>query len=105
MFCRLGLIPYFCSVDITFKTDKMENTPKIKFEHLGFFLEYIVDGKFIGTKNVDENVSGKIGYESTTHFTAEEDIILKNKKIKKGTQYYTRTYPLCGRIINNELNK
>lgn len=95
MFCRLQLIPYFCSVDITLKTDKM----KAQFEHIGFFLEYIVNGTFIGTKNVDTNESGKIGYESTTTHIAEEDIVFKNKKIKKGTTYYTRTYPLCGKLI------
>lgn len=76
-----------------------------EFESLGFFVEYIVDKKMIGTKNVPTNETGKIGYESTQHFTAEEDILFKNKKIKKGTNYYTRIYPLCGKpIINKQLN-
>lgn len=76
-----------------------------KFEDIGFFVEYIVESKLIGTKIVEENESGKIGYESTQHFTATEDILLKNKKIKKGTNYYTRIYPLCGRPIKKDKNQ
>ena len=72
-----------------------------KFEDLGFFVEYIVDGKLIGIKNVPTNETGKVGYESTQHFTAEETIVFKNKKIKKGMNYYTRIYPLCGKVIKN----
>jgi hypothetical protein len=104
----MNLLPYFCSVDITNNRIKME--PKVKaidldysttkFENIGFFVEYIVDGKFIGTKNVETNESGKIGYESTTHHVAEFDIVFKNRKIKAGTKYYTRIYPLCGKVIN-----
>lgn len=72
-----------------------------KFEHLGFFLEYIVDGKYIGCINVEENDRGSVGYESTVHEVAVEDIVFKSKKrIKKGTSFYTRIYPLCGKRIN-----
>ena len=81
-----------------------------KFESLGFFVEYLVEGgKLIGTKNIDENDRGCVGYESTQTHTAQEDIVFKTKKIKKGTKYYTRIYPLCGKPIktinnNNQLN-
>jgi len=76
-----------------------------QFENLGFFLEYQVKNKLIGTKNVSENPSGKIGWESTTEKIAEADINFVNyagkhkARIKKGTHYKTRIYPLCGRII------
>ena len=105
MFCRLMLMSYFCSVDITKKQAKMKATAqeldykKTTFEHLGFFVEYLVDGKLMGTKNVETNESGLIGYESTQHFVATEKIVFKRKQIKKGTSYYTRIYPLCGKVI------
>ena len=73
----------------------------MEFEKIGFFVEYIVNGKFIGTLNVDTNESGKIGYYSTEHYIADTDIKIKNKTIKKGTKYYTRIYPLCGKLTTN----
>ena len=78
------------------------NYQTTKFEDLGFYLEYIVDGKLIGVKNVETNDRNAIGYESTMHHTAEADILFKNKKIKAGTKYYTRIYPLCGKVITNK---
>jgi len=71
-----------------------------RFEELGFFIEYLVDGKLIGTKNVETNDRGCVGYESTQRHTAKEKIEFKNKKnIKAGTEYSTRIYPLCGKLI------
>ena len=69
------------------------------FEHLGFFREYFVKGKFIGTIRLDE-YEGAIGYYSKVTGLADTDVILdKNKKIKKGTEFYYFTYPLSGKII------
>jgi hypothetical protein len=71
-----------------------------KFENLGFFIEYLIGGNLIGCRNVPENERGCVGYESTQHEFAHETILLdRNKKIKKGSNYYTRIYPLCGRVI------
>jgi hypothetical protein len=71
-----------------------------RFEELGFFIEYIVDGKLIGTKNVESNDRGCIGYASRQDHIAEEKITFKGTKhIKPGTNYYTRIYPLCGKLI------
>lgn len=68
------------------------------FEHLGFFREYFVKGKFIGTIRL-EDYDGKIGYYSKVTGVADSDIILeKNKKIKKDTEFYHFTYPLNGKI-------
>lgn len=70
------------------------------FESLGFFIEYLVDGRLIGVVNVKENDRGSVGYESTKRHIAEETITFKrNKKIVKGQEYYTRIYPLCGKVI------
>ena len=67
------------------------------FEYLGYFLEYLVDGKFIGVINIDKPDREEIGYYGKIDAIAEKDIIFKNKKrIKKGQHYYTRMYPLCG---------
>ena len=69
------------------------------FEHLGFFREYFVKGKFIGTIRL-EDYDGKIGYYSKVTGVAEENIILESKKvIKKGTEFYYFTYTLSGKII------
>jgi hypothetical protein len=78
------------------------NYETTQFEDLGFFIEYLVDNRLIGTKNVDENPAGKVGHESTETHIAESDIIFKRKKIKKGTTYQTRVYPLCGKVIKKE---
>lgn len=65
---------------------------------IGYFEEFIIDGKFIGAK-VCEEQERVIGYYGKQIKIATEDIILSNrKKIKKGQEYYTRYYPLNGRL-------
>ena len=64
---------------------------------IGYFEEFIVDGKFIGTLNCEKQ-DREIGYYGKETKTETKDIILQNKKkIKKGTEFYTRYYPLNGR--------
>jgi hypothetical protein len=64
---------------------------------IGYFEEFIIDGKFIGTKNCEKQ-EREIGYYGKKTNIANEKIILDNKKtIKKGQEYYTRYYPLNGR--------
>lgn len=70
------------------------------FQHLGFFREYIINTKLIGTDTIKKPDREGIGYYSTQKHIADSDIILDNKKkIKKGQEYYTRIYPLCGKRI------
>jgi len=70
------------------------------FEDLGFFIEYHVDNKYIGSLLVDNNDRKEIGYYSRKNEVAEQDILLgKNKVIKKGTKFHTYIYPLCGKKI------
>jgi hypothetical protein len=65
---------------------------------IGFFEEFLIDGKFIGTK-VCEEQNREIGYYGKQIKVAEQNILLDNKKIiKKGKEYYTRYYPLNGRM-------
>lgn len=69
----------------------------VKFEHLGYSLDYHVDGKYYGSKKIEEADREIIGYSGKKEDLATEDIIFKNKKIKKGMKYYTFLYPLCGK--------
>jgi len=65
---------------------------------IGYFEEYFIDSKFIGTK-VCLKQDREIGYYGKKIFISDTEIKLDNKKtIKKGIEYYTRYYPLNGRI-------
>ena len=68
-----------------------------QFQNLGFCLEYLVNGKYVGSVIISEPDREEIGYYGRIDAIAKEDIVFKNKKrIKKGQSYYTRMYPLCG---------
>jgi hypothetical protein len=58
----------------------------------GYFEEFFVNGKFIGTKVCDKQ-NREIGYYGKEIKIADNDFILDNKKkIKIGQEYYTRYY-------------
>ena len=68
-----------------------------KFKNIGYFVEYMIDNKFIGSINISEPDRDEVGYYGRIDAVAEQDIVFANKKrIKKGKNYYTRLYPLCG---------
>jgi len=68
------------------------------FTELGFYKEYYIDSKFIGTTNTN-NDGRTIGWEGRKKETINEPIILNNKKkIKAGQVTTTIIYPLSGRI-------
>lgn len=70
------------------------------FEQIGYFLEYYVDNKYIGSLNINKPDRDKIGYNGKIKSIATEDIKLKKRKIKKGQEYLTLLYPLNGRVEN-----
>jgi len=71
-----------------------------QFKQLGYFLEYMIDEKYIGSIVIDEPDREEIGYYGRIDDVASEDIVFSNKKrIKKGQAFYTRMYPLCGKTI------
>jgi hypothetical protein len=72
-----------------------------QFEHLGFHIDHFVKGKYIGALKVETNPGPTTGYHSTKLLTAAADIKIGKKIIKKGTEYKTIVWPLCGRIIKN----
>jgi hypothetical protein len=68
------------------------------FEDLGYFKEYYINNKFIGTINCDKDRE-EIGYFGRKNETLESELILSNnKKIKKGETVQTILYPLCGKL-------
>jgi hypothetical protein len=69
------------------------------FEHLGYYKEYFINNKFIGTLPTEKD-RDVIGFNGAVYEVIEQDILLSNnKKIKKGTSVKTFIYPLCGKQI------
>lgn len=69
------------------------------FENLGYYKEYYVNSKFIGTTPC-EAPTVQIGYEGRQTETLKEALNLTNgKKIKAGTTVIVIVYPLSGRIL------
>jgi len=71
----------------------------MKFEAIGYSKDfYNSEKKYIGSLKceLDREVYGYLGRKKEI---LQEDIILRKKKIKKGTLVLTEVFPLCGRII------
>ena len=72
-----------------------------QFEKLGYFLDYMIGDKYIGSIIMEKPDRETIGYFGRIDEVATEDIILDNKrKIKKGQSFRTMMYPLCGKFLN-----
>lgn len=67
------------------------------FDTIGYFKEYYVNSKFIGTTPCELS-NRVIGYEGRLNEILKEPIKLGKKTIKKGTEVQTIVYPLNGRI-------
>ncbi len=77
----------------------------IEYEKIGYYVEYMVNGKYYGSINIEEKDRETVGYCGRQYHIATEDIVFSNKKrIKKGMKYYTHLYPLCGRSNFNPKN-
>lgn len=70
------------------------------FKNIGYHIDYFKNKKYIGSIRVAEPDRKEIGYNGRIHSIAKEDIIFKNRKIKKGEEYYTELFPLCGKKLN-----
>lgn len=69
------------------------------FEHLGYFKEYWIGNKPIGTLTPCEKDRDVIGYLGRCKEILKEDIVLDNKKkIKTNTEVTTILYPLQGKF-------
>ncbi len=68
------------------------------FVELGFFREYYINGKFIGTINCEKDREN-VGYYGRRVETLENKIECSNgKKIKEGIEVTTIIYPLTGKM-------
>lgn len=72
----------------------------IQFKKIGYFLDYMIADNYIGSIVINEADREEIGYYSRIDDVASQDIVLSNKKvIKKGQEFYTRMYLLCGKKL------
>lgn len=66
------------------------------FKTFGFFKEYYIDNKFIGTAPCDKD-RDKFGFFGKKEEILTEDLILTNKrKINKGSKVQTMLFEFCG---------
>ena len=85
---------------------KNKQNTKTTFKVLGYFEEYFIDGKFIGTKPCNYDGQRTFGWFGRKTDYATEDIILESgKKIKAGTKYYTYLQQLCGKFQGTQKEK
>ena len=69
------------------------------FEHLGYFIEFIVDGEYMGSIRIVSPDREEIGYAGQQKHVSEDTIELDNgERIGNNTVYLTRLYPLCGKM-------
>jgi len=69
-------------------------------EHIGYFMEYYSNGKFIGGHRCDDMQNPALGYANKVTHRATEKITFGKKSIKAGELYSTCIIPLSGRIKN-----
>jgi hypothetical protein len=76
-----------------------ESEMAVKFKTVGYSVDYLVQGKYVGSIRLEQADRTVFGYAGRKTETLTEDIQLSNKrKIKKGTLVTTELFPLNGRI-------
>lgn len=79
-------------------TTTLHQTPI--FEHLGYFKEYYIGRKLIGHVRCKQDRE-LTGYAGRTTSTLTTPVTLDNgRKLRKGVEVMTMTYPLNGKIIS-----
>jgi hypothetical protein len=71
----------------------------MEFETIGYSKDYYtLEKKYIGSAvcNKDREVYGYLGRQKEI---LTQDLILRKKKIKQGTELLTEIFPLCGKLI------
>mgnify|MGYP001276282270 FL=1 len=77
----------------------------INFEIFGYSVDYRLNGRYIGSVTIEKPDRDKMGYYGKKIETLTKDLVLKNKKYKKGTIVTTECYPLCGKYIGTRKEK
>lgn len=72
------------------------------FKNVGYHIDYMLDGKCIGSKKLDKPDREVMGYNGRQHHIATERIQFRKKYIPVGAKYTTYCYPLCGRVIADD---
>jgi len=67
-------------------------------EKVGFFKDYYANGKYLGSLTYVEKDREVLGYYGRKKEVLSEDLMLKNKKVKKGTEVVTELQVICGKI-------
>lgn len=65
----------------------------------GYFREYYVANKYIDRESCEKD-RDVFGYAGKKKHIAEQDIVFKRKKIKKGQTYWTMLFPYNGEKHN-----
>lgn len=76
-----------------------------QFEIFGYSVDYRLNGRYIGSITIDEPDRKTMGYYGKRTETLENDLVIKNKKYKKGTVVTTECYPLCGKFKGTHKEK
>ena len=69
-----------------------------EFETKGYFKDYYVNGKFVGSKECEKDRE-EFGYFGRKNEILCETINFKSKKIKAGTEVMTELQRICGKVI------
>lgn len=79
---------------------------KTEFEHLGFHIDYLYRGKYMGSIKVEKADREQYGYQGRETKLLEADVTLSNGKVlKENMEVVTELWPLCGNVKNNPFKK
>jgi hypothetical protein len=74
------------------------------YEIKNYIKEFYINGKLIGKIILEKPDREKLGYSGKRLEILSEDIKFK-KLYKKGTEVYTETSPICGKVLGTQKEK
>ena len=70
------------------------------FEYIGWFKDYYLDGKYMGSVNIEHPDREVTGYNGRMVEVIQQTIKTNTKKtLKVGMVVKTEIYPLCGKML------
>jgi len=74
-------------------------TQQTLFKTYGYFKDYYLNGKYMGSVNTQDKDRDVMGYTGRkTEVTTNDIIFHNNKRIPKGSTVVTELQVLCGRV-------